>query len=348
MRFGSIAENLLERVVLASGQIPTPFSDPYGMMILSRMVIVATKIGVFDALCDRPLTAAEVARCCSSHPESMKKLLDTLVASRYLKLQGDRYALTAMARKWLVKDSSQSLHDATMLRFMDWEWLRELEHYITSGQPVDIHGTMSPENWGIYQRGMRSIAGLGAGEMVKSTPFPKPARDMLDIGGSHGYYSVAFCRKYPELRSTILDLPQAVEQAAPILAKEGMGDRVRHRAGNVLTDDLGVEQYDLILMAQVVHHFDDATNRQIAKKVARALRPGGYFVIQEAIRRQSPMEGGQFAALLDLYFAMTSESGTWSFAEMAGWQSEAGLIPQQPIRFLTIPGVGEQVGIKPR
>jgi hypothetical protein len=35
-------------------------------------------------------------------------------------------------------------------------------------------------------------------------------------------------------------------------------------------------------------------------------------------RPASPNEAGQIGALLDLYFAVTSRSGTWSFQEMAG------------------------------
>jgi 2-polyprenyl-3-methyl-5-hydroxy-6-metoxy-1,4-benzoquinol methylase len=169
---------------------------------------------------------------------------------------------------------------------------------------------------------------------------------MLDIGGSHGLLSVAICRRHPGLRSVILDLPEAVEHAAPILAQEGMGDRVTHRAGNVLTDDLGTEAWDVIFVASLVHHFDDATNRRLAKKIAKALRPGGVFVIQELYRTNTPNEAGQIGALLDLYFALTSQSGTWSFEEMAGWQREAGLKPMKPVKFLTAPGNGQQAAVK--
>jgi len=36
----------------------------------------------------------------------------------------------------------------------------------------------------------------------------------------------------------------------------------------------------------------------------------------------------------------------WSFDEIADWMTEAGLAPQKPIMFLTVPGVGLQVGVK--
>ena len=80
---------------------------------------------------------------------------------------------------------------------------------------------------------------------------------------------------------------------------------------------------------------------------ARALRPGGYAVIQQGIRMESPNEGSAATWLLNLYFALTSNAGTWSYAEMAAWQSAAGLKSRKPIKFLLLPGVGEQVAVKP-
>src|SRR5204863_902428 len=89
-------------------------------------------------------------------------------------------------------------------------------------------------------------------------PLPKNARDMLDIGGSHGYFSVVLCRRHPQLRAVVLDLPQAIEHAAPLLAKEEMGDRVVHRAGNAITEDLGADTYGVVFTASLVHHLSEA------------------------------------------------------------------------------------------
>jgi SAM-dependent methyltransferase len=169
---------------------------------------------------------------------------------------------------------------------------------------------------------------------------------MLDIGGSHGLLSVAICRRHPGLSSVVLDLPEAIEHAAPLLAAENMGSRVTHRIGNALTEDLGTEAWDLIFISSLVHHFDDATNRTLTKRVSRALRPGGIFVLQEHVRESTPRRTGQIGALLDLYFALTSEAGTWSFEEMADWQREAGLKPLKPLKFVTAPGNGQQSAVK--
>jgi len=68
--------------------------------------------------------------------------------------------------------------------------------------------------------------------------------------------------------------------------------------------------------------------------------------VLEIVRPRSPNEAGQVGALLDLYYALTSESGTWSIDEMTRWQREAGLTPQRLIRLRTAPGAFEIIARK--
>ena len=121
-----------------------------------------------------------------------------------------------------------------------------------------------------------------------------------------------------------------------------MGDRVVHLAGNALEDDIGVEAYDAVLIANLIHHFDADQNRRLAQKVARALRPGGVFVVMDAVRIVSPAEADRpnrrLGAVLDVYFALTSTSGTWSVEAVQEWQRAAGLRPLRPTWLQTMPG----------
>jgi 2-polyprenyl-3-methyl-5-hydroxy-6-metoxy-1,4-benzoquinol methylase len=287
-----------------------------------------------------------VAVRCGCDPKATRKLLDALAGCQYLRWDAGRYALAPVARKWLLEDSPRSLRDKMLWQIREWGFIEKTGDYVRTGRPLAFHHEMGPEEWRDYQRGMKATAGTWVHEAARRTPVPKGAKDLLDVGGSHGLLSAALCRRHPGLRSVILDLPAAIEHAAPLLAEEGMGDRVTHRAGDVLTADLGTEEWDVILVANLVHHFDAAANRDLARRIARALRPGGVYVIQELYRPESPKQAGQIGALLDLYFALTSEAGTWSFEEMAGWQREAGLKPRKPVRFVTAPGNGQQTAVK--
>jgi SAM-dependent methyltransferase len=310
--------------------------------------MAATQVGIFDALDQDSLTCDEVARRCNTDAAATGKILRSLVSADLLHLDGDRYRLAPVATKWLSTASRHSLRDSVLFTFVEMEILGHLEDYLRTGTALDVHRLdIAAETLDLYHRGMCARAALSATEVARRTPVPKGACDMLDVGGSHGLYSTAICRRHPGLRAVILELPAAIEHVAPLLAREGMGDRVVHRAGDVLTEDLGSATFDLVFLSQIVHHFHADANRELATRIARALRPSGTMVIQEVIRPATPIAGGQMAGLLDLYFALTSEGGTYTFAEMADWQQDAGLIPQKPRWLRTLPGVAQQSAIKP-
>jgi 2-polyprenyl-3-methyl-5-hydroxy-6-metoxy-1,4-benzoquinol methylase len=348
MRLATIPENPLERVLLALGIVPTPLMDTFVALALARTVMAATKLGLFEALAAEPRTPAEVAERCGTDARATEKLLFALAGARYLRASAGKYTLSPVARKWLLRDSPQSLHDAVLHRYLDAMLMEHAEEFVRTGQPANFHeqGKMSPEQWDIYQRGQRAGAVYSAPEVARRTPVPRNPRTMLDVGGAHGYFSVALCHRHPNLQSTILDLPDAVAQSQPLLAQEGMGERISYCPGNALTDNFGVDMFDLVFIANLVHHFDDASNRDLMKRAARALRPGGYCVVLEIIRSESPRTAGQIGALTDFYFAVTSAAGTWSFAEMAGWQRDAGLSVRKPIRLRMSPGYGMQAAQK--
>lgn len=347
MKFGAVAENPVEWVIGRLNLAPRPLLETQMAYTLARLVMVGTKLGIFEAVSDGPASPDEVAARCGTSLVGTEKLLFALAGAGYLSAGDGGYTLTPVSRKWLLRNSPNSIADKLLFQFLEWEWVARAEDYVRTGEPFELHSAdLAVEDWDLYQRGMRAMANAFAGEAVRRMPVPRGARKMLDIGGSHGYYSVALCRRHEELRSEVLDLPQAVEQAAPLLAAEGMGDRVVHRAGDALTSDLGTDAYDVVLIAQLVHHFSEAQNRELTGRVAASLRPGGVFAVLDEFRPRTAKEAGQLGALLEFYFALTSQSGTWAVEEIADWQRQAGLKPRRPIRFRTVPGVGIQAAMK--
>jgi SAM-dependent methyltransferase len=348
MKLGALPENPLELAALAARLAPTPLLDTLIALLLAHSVLAATQLGVFETLASGPLTAEAVAERCGTEPRATEKLLGALAGAGYLRFRAGRFGLAPIARKWLLKDSPHSLYDALLLQVLDARFVARTEEFVRTGEPANLHGTLSLEEWALYQRGMRSGANLVAGELARRIPVPKGARDLLDIGGGHGYYSVALCKRHADLHAVVLDLPEAVAAAAPLLAREGLGDRVRHQTGDALTADLGTDAYDVILIANLLHHFVAEQCTALVERAARALRPGGILVIGDMVRPRFPGAGGQLGALTDLYFALTSRAGTYALDEMAGWQRAAGLRPKRPIRLLTGPGAALLVGVKVR
>jgi 2-polyprenyl-3-methyl-5-hydroxy-6-metoxy-1,4-benzoquinol methylase len=340
MKFGAHPSNLVERALDSASLLPTPLADTLLGTWLVRTIMVASKLEIFDALEAGPRAAKEVAHAKGTDAHATEKLLGALVGAGYATCDAaGRFALTRISRRWMLTTSKASLHDHMQLMFIAWRWVEHYEEYVRTGKPLDVHADLKDGEWDAYQRGMQAIARVSAPEIAARTPVPRGATAMIDVGGAHGAYSLALCGRHRKLHSTILDLPEAVEASARLVPP---GSRVAHLAGDARTHDYGTATYDLIFCAQVVHHFDDATNRDLMRRFARALRPGGYVVVQEIERADPRDEPSQVGALGDLYFAMLSDSGTLAFSEIAAWQRDAGLAPRKPVRMFTLPGTGQQ------
>jgi SAM-dependent methyltransferase len=349
MKIGAIPESALEWLALKLELAPRALADTHGAMLLARTVMAGAELKVFDALAAGPLDAAETAAACGSAADPTALLLDALAACGYLRFTGGRFALTPRARRWLLSSSPSSVRDKLLLQAVEWRWLEKLEEFVRSGRPLEFHDSMAAGERDLYHLGMRALAGVAGREVARRIPVPSGARRMLDLGGSHGHFAAEICRRNPGLAADVMDLPQAIEAAAPLLAAEGLGERIAHRPGDATTADLGVAQYDLVLMSNLAHHLDMEQNRDLAMRVARSLRPRGVFVIQEPARAERPGRTGQLPALLGLYFALQSRPGvrTWTVTEMADWQRSAGLKVRRARALRTAPGWVQQAAIRP-
>ena len=83
------------------------------------------------------------------------------------------------------------------------------------------------------------------------------------------------------------------------------------------------------------------------RRVARSLRPSGVVAILDVVRPPAPATTSQTGAILDLYFAVTSNSGTWSETEVDSWFEQARLTPRRAISLLTAPGITVLSATKP-
>lgn len=369
MKIGTIAESPLEWLALATGRIPTPLVETHLAFAWARTLMVATRLGVFEALAPAPLGAAAVASSCGTAPEPTRRLLDALTGMGYLLPSGTAaYALSRPSRRWLSRASADEVVDKVLFSFDEWRFVEHYERFVTTGEALGMHDRLgglgagddartadqpaSPleagSGWARYQRGLQALSKLSVGEVARRTRVPRGATALLDIGGGHGSFAAALLRRHPALRATVLDLPEAVTASAPLLADHDLGDRLRHQAGNVFDTDLGAGTWDVIFASQFTHHLSDAANRELTVRVARALRPRGVYVIQDLVRPATPRDArrARLGALLDLYFAATSGAGTVPIGTLRAWQREAGLLPQAPIWMRTLPGMVQQVGLK--
>jgi len=331
-------ENGLEWLALKLNLAPLPLVDTQVAFNAARAIMAAAELSIYEAIGKEQRSAEEIAAACKTDTHATKQLLNCLVGIGYLNWSNEKYAIKPKYHKWLLKESESNLIGKLRFQLVEWNWMANLEDYVRSGTTLALHSSVSEKEWNLYQEGMRDLSASAARDLAKKIPVPPQAVSLLDIGGSHGLFSIELCKKHSRLQSTILELPGAMESARAIAQRYDTTGRVTYKAGNALEDELGTEQYDMVMINNVVHHFTAEQNAALAVKVARALKPGGLFIIGEFIRAEKPGEGGAVAATSGLYFSVISASGNWSASEMQGWQKKAGLQPEKPVTTITMPG----------
>jgi SAM-dependent methyltransferase len=333
MRLGPVPQNVMEVAALASGAVPTPLLDTLVALLLARTVMTATAIGVFDALADGPLALDVISTRCGTDPGATERLLRALCGCHYLDWESDRYELAPVARRWLLRDRPHSLAPAIMHRSLDLRFMA-FESYVRNGRSQDFHDQLTQADWELYHAGQASHAELLIGAVLERVPVSRDATDLLDLGGGHGLLAAAFCKRYAALRARVIDLATTVAQRSPETLPELMRNRIQFEVGDIRTASLPERAYDVVLLANVVHHFDEPTNWRLMETAAHALRDNGVLVVVDAVRPKSVRQLTQVEGLLDLYFGAISGAGLWAVEDIRRWMtaSRLALLPVGSIR----------------
>jgi 2-polyprenyl-3-methyl-5-hydroxy-6-metoxy-1,4-benzoquinol methylase len=337
MRLGLKADNLLERIAGWLNLAPQPVAHVFFGMMASRTLMAGVRLGVYAALADGPTTAEALAARLKLTPEGTRALLEALVSCEAVERKRGRYELAARARRWLDPRSPQYVGGFLEFNYSQWEWWGRLEDVVRSGQAEDIHG-FAPDDprWRDYIHAMHQLARLAAPEVAQAIPLPRGARQILDLGGAHGWFAAELCRRHRGLRATVLDLEGSVRVGREIISQAGLSHVVRHEVGNILTSELG-GPHDAVLLFQVLHHLSPAQNVALLRRVRTALARKGTLAVLEYLREDTEAPASA-APLIGLHYFLTSRAAAYTPAEVEGFLEDAGFTIQrtQPIRHLPL------------
>jgi hypothetical protein len=337
MQYGAIPTSLIERIALAAGEVPIPVLDTVFAVMKARSVMAGVRLGVFEGLSHGARTAADLAGALQLDAACLELLLRTLVFAGYLEIEGERFSLSALARRSMIAGAPRELTGYVQWNYTQWEFAEHLETLVRTGQGLDFHHTLSdPAAWAHYQKAMLEIARFDARVVARHVPVPKGATMLLDLAGSHGLMGAAICRRHPPLRSTVLDLPAAVEHARALAADEGLQDLVNHRAGDLTRDDLGTG-WDVVLLSNILHHFQPPQMGAILQRARAAMKEGATLAIWELERPRRDRRPGEGDGVA-LFFRLTSSAGAYHGDEYARWLEDAGFRTIKCVRPRLSPG----------
>ncbi len=323
MQYGPIPTNIFERVALWAGKVPVPLMDAIFSIMKARGLMAAVSLGVFDVIAASPKTSNQIAAELNLDAASLELLLRALAAAGYLELSSGQYSLSKLSSTTMVAGAEMELTGFLKWNYVQWRMVEQMESLIRTGHGVDFHKTMTdPQEWSWYQQAMMEVARFDASILAKMVPVKRSATRLLDVAGSHGLLGAAICRKHPPMRSTVVDLPNAIEHARRLAKDGGIADIVEHRAGDIMTSDLGRDN-DVAVLANITHHFPPADNISLLKRVANALSEDATVSIWdlEAPDPNSRPSDGDGVAL---FFRLTSTAQCYSGRQYSEWLSAAG------------------------
>lgn len=151
------------------------------------------------------------------------------------------------------------------------------------------------------------------------TRFPGATR-VLDLGGGHGEYSLAFAER--GLHTTMQDLPEVIQTAEARGELSAAG--VDLFPGDLHTT-LPAGPFDLVLCSTVTNMFDATRNRSLYRRLEPIIAPGGGLAIVSYLRGRN-----QVAAMFAVQMLTHTDGGdAHSESDYHRWLTEAGYHPPE-------------------
>lgn len=287
----------------------------------SRVLLTALELDAFTSV-GSGATAEEAAARSGCDARAFAMLLNALVALGAMEKYGATFRNTPVTAGWLAGPASARLgllHIAGL-----WKTWSTLTDAVRAGTAVEVPGVEKTDSgWtrafiaAMHQRAARDAAALVAA--VGNTG----ASRLLDVGGGSGAYSIALCSANPELTAVVLDQPHVTALAREYIAAAGLGARIGTQDGDLRADEFGTG-YDLVLVSAICHMLGEEENRDLLKRCARALKPGGRVVVRDFILDETRTAPPQ-AALFSLNMLVGTRNGaSYTEAEYTAWLREAG------------------------
>ncbi|MCC7301023.1 MAG: hypothetical protein IT233_00120 [Bacteroidia bacterium] len=333
--------NFIEKILLSKDIIPHPFADVGSNPILGKTLGVAVKLKITDHLGAQARSISQIAKAAAVSEKGTELVLDALTALGYAEKSEAGYCFSKRGERVLDRKSPHSM--AWFIEFCDWTYNStvNLEETIRNGKPSRINlDHFTDHEWEIFSRAMMEIAGTNVREVSSKIKLSPQAKSIIDLGGSHGLYSIELCRKYAGLTATILDLEPVRKYTEECVEKFNMNSRVSFQNCNFISDELPKDQ-DGALLFNIIHGFSPVQNQALFTKICQALKNGGQLVVLDQIKGTGGKS--QLSQATTSFMAINlfhqANGNTYGYEEVKKWSESAGFKTAK-LSKLNAPGFG--------
>jgi cyclopropane fatty-acyl-phospholipid synthase-like methyltransferase len=178
--------------------------------------------------------------------------------------------------------------------------------------------------WVTFARAMAGMSSLAAGLLADLLRVADagPIR-VLDVAAGHGKYGIAVAQQNTAARVVGLDWAPVLEEAKRNARAAGVDARYATIAGDAMTVDLG-RDYDLVLLPNFLHHFDQRTCTAFLGRVREALKEGGRVAALEFVPEDDRVTPPMAAMFSMAMLAVTPAGDAYTFKQYEEMFGAAG------------------------
>ena len=259
----------------------------YDMMLAYKTTAVLStgiELGVFDEVA-KGAGAEQIATALGLNLRGIRLLLNALAAMGLVESDGASYWLADGVEPLLVRGRPGYVGDMIKVMASRWEWdaLTSLPDAVRRGGTVLLENAETPgyAYWQDFAAHADAVAAPSArlvADLLARWASDRPRLDILDMACGHGLYGYTLAERMPRARVWSQDWPNVLPLTLARAERMGIGDRVTALPGDMFTVDLA-GPYDVVMITNVLHHFNEARGVELLTRAAKAMAPDGKIVV---------------------------------------------------------------------
>ena len=281
----------------------------------SQALQTAVKLGVFDALAERAMTAAALASQLGVHPTALRRLLVVLVHLELLVRDGTHFRNSELGQ-FCASSAPVPIGKVSGIDpfYHMFEYLADAVRHNGPQWESALGMTASDGFSALYAdpARLREFAELmnafsvPQGRLIAESFDFAPLTCIMDVAGGPGGQAIEIGVAHPHLRGVITDMEPVCVVAREYIEAAGLRDRFTAVAADLMTGPYP-QGADVIILGHILHDWSDETCRTILRNCHAALPAGGTLLISDSVLDEE-FTGSSLDNLKDLIMLIANES----------------------------------------
>lgn len=293
----------------------------------SRILDAALEYDFFTLIAGGRHTADEIAGAAGTDARATRIVLDSLLALALVEKRGGEYFLTAVSETFLVRGKTSYVGDFRHVALSLWDGMAQLKESLKTGKPAGRLDTGAAlPVWEKLVLGIIVIAEPAARALcdILEIGTRRKGCRVLDIAGGSSIFGMTILDRDPSAHVTQLDWPNVNAVAKKLNKERGVEGAIRYIDGEHRSAEIEEGHYDLVLASNFCRFESPQDNRRLFAKAHRALKTGGYFMVNDFLPNEERTEP-TFTLRFSVYtLTHTPEGECWTLSQYSQWLHGAG------------------------